>query len=333
MEVLDDNWLEWEEIANAPEKQMMVLSMNAFLGVDTPTTTKLSGHVGDLDVTIMIDSGATHNFIAPHVITSAKLSLLYGCRFQVLLGTGVVVDSLGLCRQVAFSVQDASFTTDFVSLELGGADMILGVQWLRTLGKCLVDWERHEFPFFHRGQKVTLRGDPTLHSKGCGAQAMSCSALSTVIEGELCTQQVQSEVTHPPLQALLDQFQRVFEVHVGLPPVRGREHMIILQHGVTYVSVRPYQYPQASKAAMDVLVQEMLQSGIIRLSCIPFSSPVLLVRKKDNTSRFCVDYRALNRVTMADKYLIVMIDQLLDELHGLLCSPNSIYVLAIIRYE
>ena len=127
VEVLEDNWLEWEETVNGPEKQLMALSMNAFWGVDTPTTTKLRGRVGQLYVTIMIDSGATHNFIAPHVITAAKLELQSGCRFQVLLGTGVMVDSLGLCRQVSFSVQETSFMADFVSLELGGADMILGV--------------------------------------------------------------------------------------------------------------------------------------------------------------------------------------------------------------
>jgi hypothetical protein len=94
---------------------------------------------------------------------------------------------------------------------------------------------------------------------------------------------------------LLEEFGDLFATPIDLPPRRSFDHRIdLLPHTPLVVAVRLYRYTQLLKDEIEAQCQAMLDQGIIRTSTSVFLSPVLLVRKRDVTWRFCMDYRALN---------------------------------------
>jgi hypothetical protein len=112
------------------------------------------------------------------------------------------------------------------------------------------------------------------------------------------------------LDEVLAAFDVMFVEPTGLPPKRGRHHAIILKPGSAPVVVRPYRYSAAHKDKLERQCATMIDQGIVRRSDSTFSSPVLLIKKPDGSWCFCVDYRALNALTVKDAFSIPVVDEL-----------------------
>lgn len=112
------------------------------------------------------------------------------------------------------------------------------------------------------------------------------------------------------IATLLKEFAPVFQPPTSLPPQRACDHAIPLVDGATPVNIRVYRYPPTLKDEIEKRVNTMLEQGLIQ----PSKSPVLLVRKKDGSWWFCVDYRYLNAMTVKSVYTIPVFDQLVDDL-------------------
>jgi hypothetical protein len=87
-------------------------------------------------------------------------------------------------------------------------------------------------------------------------------------------------------EQLLQEFEVLFLEPTELPPPRQFDHAIPLLPGAKPVNLRPYRFNPAQKDEVERQIKQMLEQGIIRVSTSPYSSPVILVLKKDLTWRF-----------------------------------------------
>jgi hypothetical protein len=119
------------------------------------------------------------------------------------------------------------------------------------------------------------------------------------------------------IHALLGKHEKVFgPLPTGRRPNRGFWHVIELEEGVNPMITTPHKHPNKFKDEIDNTIKELLDMGHIRPSTSPFTSSVVLVKKKDGTMRMSIDYKELNKKTIKNWYPIPRIDELIDELHG-----------------
>ena len=101
-----------------------------------------------------------------------------------------------------------------------------------------------------------------------------------------------------------------------LPPRREVDHKIEVKPETEPPSKAPYRLSQKELEELKSQLDELLAKGYIRQSKSPYGAPVLFVDKKDGKLRLCVDYRALNKVTVKTSYPLPRIDDLFDRLAG-----------------
>ncbi|XP_076922178.1 uncharacterized protein LOC143583878 [Bidens hawaiensis] len=264
--------------------QFMSLSDAAFFGMSSIQTLRVTGYINGTPVTVLIDCGSTHNIIQPRIAANLHLDTKPLNPFVVMVGNGDFIHCQGHCPEVPIQLQKANFIIPFFIFPVQGADVVLGISWLRTLGSITADFSVPNISFVQNGSHTTLRGEPI-------SRLVSPSSLSALIRHD-----------------------SVASIHMLIMEPEPHDKKKPLPTSDPHITsiLTTYQ----TKKIMTQLIEEMLKDGIIRPSQSPFSSPVLLVKKKDGTWCFCVDYRALNAATVRDRFLIPTIDELLDELHG-----------------
>lgn len=208
------------------------------------------------------------------------------------MGNDEMVHGRGECKGLCTRVQGIDICDDFLALELGNSDVILGIQWLEKLGPVTTNWKLQTMRFKCAREEKVLQGDPALERTQISLKAIFRTLQKekggVVLELNQIEKNVIEDTTEPEevlhfLLTNLQKYDKVFHMPNGLPPSRDKEHAIVLKSGSNPVSVRPYHYPQIQKDEIEKLVKEMLAAQIIQPPTSPFSILVLLVKKKDGS--------------------------------------------------
>ncbi|XBJ04555.1 hypothetical protein VPH35_023472 [Triticum aestivum] len=322
----DNGWPEEHTPDPDEDDHVMKLSVHAACGAQCKKSIQLQGFIGKQEVLILVDSGSSSNFISSKLVDRLQCTTAPFPAAKVTVADGGTLDCNMMVSSLQWWTQGTSFTSSLKVLPLGTYDIILGMEWLEEMSPMWVDWKKKTSWFTHNGVRITLRG---IKDKPASCSAISAKQLQGLVNNggvvhmlELCAVQDVFEAPGsstplpPAITRVLSQHEAVFEDPQVLPPHRSFDHNIPLLPGVKPVNVKPYRYAPMQKTEIERQVREMLQKGLIQNSTSSFASPVLLVKKKDGSWRFCVDYRHLNNITVKNKYPMPVIDELLDELSG-----------------
>lgn len=299
-------------------------------------TMLFEGQVMHVGGRILVDSGASCNVVSTAMARQLELPITAPApTTKLLLANGQTVDHLGTVV-VSAKIQDVAFPSiTCVVLDMSSDwDLLLGEPWLRRHRAdvsynsfSVRGYDRKSRPFVLRCEEdkpvpgsdcldldkmvISAAQVKRLSRKGCKT---FLSTVTKMVEDPVLNVEVPDSVS-----LVLKEYTDVFPEDVpGLPPERsGGTHTIPLVDPYSKPPSRPlYRLSRPEMAEAERQVQLLLQKGFIEPSTSPYGSPILFVQKKDGSLRMVIDYRALNRLTVKNKYPMPRIDDALDQLQG-----------------
>ncbi|KAJ9512244.1 hypothetical protein QJQ45_012797 [Haematococcus lacustris] len=300
----------------------------------------------------LLDSGATGNIVSSRFLQQAGLRMAGKAAPGRLLLPGPSPSYLPTYELSHCTVRLSTYhdRVPFVMADISNTDydVVLGKPWL-TAKNPDIDWPLERITLRHAGAVHTLAAPPSYAPSPLSSQLLSPARFRKAARKDAVfmailtdsspplspspavpTSHTSTSTSPPPDQpqwppslppsatALLSEHIEVFPKELPSVhdlPHRSVDHVIQLESGTP--PNRPvYRMSQEELDELKRQLDELLAKGYIRPSTSPFGSAVLFVRKKDGSLRLCVDYRALNQLTIKNRYPLPRIDDLLDQLAG-----------------
>lgn len=240
---------------------------------------------------LLVDSGSIHSFVNSSFAARIGAKTTSIPTVAVRVANGQRLQCTELVPQLQWATQGHKFSTDMCVLQLG-------VDWLVQHSPMQCDWHLKTIRFDSNGAAVHLTGfrsdeQPSITVLDAAQlwQMHEANEIwgAALLDIQTLSPQQSDEPIPPVIQRVLTEFRDIFEEPTELPPHRQYDHAIILEPGAVPVNCRPYRYSPLQKDEIERQLTEMLRTGVITHSMSPFVAPVLLVKKKDGTWRFCVD--------------------------------------------
>ncbi|XP_061352586.1 uncharacterized protein LOC133297454 [Gastrolobium bilobum] len=198
--------------------------------------------VNSREVQVLIDSGSSHSFIRRDLATQLHLPIIKSPKMRVFMGNGEFLKCDKKCPKVKLCIQGHCFETDLFVVDLCDLSIVLGMQWLVTLGRVTHHYKELLMEFLWQGKLITLQGGTQLQNSESDVIAdTNCHFLLSQDQG------IQEE--------------QVFATPKVLPPFRDSTHAIQLLDNSQSVKVKPYRYPYHHKAEIERQVAELLSNG------------------------------------------------------------------------
>jgi hypothetical protein len=124
-----------------PPKVEPIISLNALTGFSSPQTLNLISYIEHRKVIILVDSGSTHNFIHRRIAQETHCYIHGINNFQIMIANGGSMKCGGRFENVCLQIGDYHLKSHMLSIDVGGCDIVLGADWLRTLGPILMDFK------------------------------------------------------------------------------------------------------------------------------------------------------------------------------------------------